>query len=53
LTLDALRQGLSICLKHPRLAGLFADAILDDVRDRFIPTPESMDEERRQTQVKT
>jgi len=51
LTLAALRQGLSICLRHPRLAGVFADAILDDVRDRFITTPESMNGERRQTQV--
>ena len=51
LTLAALRQGLSICFRHPRLAGVFADAILDDVRDRFITTPESMNGERRQTQV--
>jgi hypothetical protein len=51
LTLAALRQGLSICLRHPRLAGVFADAILDDVRDRFITTPESMNGERRRTQI--
>ncbi len=51
LTLAALRQGLSISLRHPRLAGVFADAILDDVRDRFMTTPESMNGERSQTQV--
>ena len=51
LTLAALRQGLSLCLRHPRLTGVFADAILDDVRDRFITTPESVNGERRQTQV--
>jgi len=51
LTLAALRQGLSICLRHPRLAGVFADAILDDVRDQFITTAESINDERRQTQV--
>jgi hypothetical protein len=51
LTLAALCQGLSLCLRHPRLAGVFADAILDDVRDRFITTPESRNGERRQTQV--
>jgi len=51
LALTALRQGLSICLRHPRLAGLFADAILDDVRDRCMTTAESVNGERRQTQV--
>jgi hypothetical protein len=50
LALAALRQGLSLCLRHPRLAGIFADAILDNVRDRFITTPESSNAGRIQTQ---
>jgi hypothetical protein len=41
LTLAALHQGLSIGLRHPRLAGLFVQAILDNIRDRFITAPES------------
>lgn len=52
LALAALRQGLSIGLRHPRLAGLFAHAILDDVRDRFITTPESKEGGQRQIQVR-
>lgn len=52
LVLAALRQGLSIGLRHPRLFGLFAHAILDDVRDRFITTPESKEGGPRQIPVR-
>jgi hypothetical protein len=52
LTLAALRQGLSIGLRHPRLAGLFAHAILDNVRDRFIATPELKRRPRRQSPIR-
>ncbi len=51
LALAALRQGLAICVRHPRLGGLFADAILDVVRDRFMATGGSMNGGRRQIQV--
>lgn len=51
LALAALREGLSICLRHPRLSGLFADAILDVVRDRLITSPELMNSGLRQTRV--
>jgi len=43
LALVALFEGLSIGLRHPRLAGLFTLAILDDVRDRFAASPELSD----------
>jgi hypothetical protein len=42
LWLTTLREGLSIGLRHPRLAGLFTYAILDSVRDRFISASDSM-----------
>ena len=42
LLLAALQEGLSIGLKHPRLAGLFTYAILDSVRDRFVSASESV-----------
>jgi hypothetical protein len=51
LALAALHQGLSICVRHPRLTGLFAEAILDDARDRFMTTPEPVNGGRRQPQV--
>jgi len=35
LLLSTLSAGLSISLAHPRLLGLFAQAIADSVRDRF------------------
>ena len=41
LTLAALREGLSIGVRHPRLAGLFTQAILDNLRDRFIASSAS------------
>ena len=37
-----LLAGSSIGLKHPRLAGLFTCAILDNIRDRFISASDSM-----------
>jgi len=51
LALATLRQGLSIGLKHPRLAGLFVHAILDNVRDRFLTSNESVSGGRRQARV--
>ena len=42
LTLAAMREGLSIGLRHPRLAGLFTQAILDNLRDRFIASSASI-----------
>jgi hypothetical protein len=42
LWVATLLEGLSIGVRHPRLAGLFAYAILDSVRDRFISASESM-----------
>lgn len=50
LALAALHQGMSVGLRHPRLAGLFAHAILDDLRDRFVTTPALWDGGRKQTQ---
>jgi len=38
LALVALRESVSIGAQHPRLTGVFLQAILDNVRDRFIAT---------------
>ena len=48
----ALHPGLSIGLRHPRLAGLFAHAVLDDIRDRFMGPPGPMNRGRGQTGVR-
>jgi hypothetical protein len=48
-----LRDGMRISLKHPRLCGLFLQAIVDNVRDRFRADPnvarESFTSERKGT----
>jgi len=35
LLLGTLREGLSVSMKHPALLGVFAEAVGDNVRDRF------------------
>jgi hypothetical protein len=47
----ALFEGLSIGARHPRLAGLFARAILDNVRDRFVATADAAHPTHVQCQV--
>jgi hypothetical protein len=46
LVLAALFEGLAIGWKHPRLIYLFAHAILDIARDRFIAKSDSMNGEK-------
>jgi len=52
LTLAALREGLSIGVRHPRLVGLFTQAILDNLRDRFIASSASMIGRQEQVRIR-
>jgi hypothetical protein len=52
LALTALREGLSIGVRHPRLSGVFLRAVIDNLRDRFIATaPLTIDARHMQPQV--
>jgi len=52
LTLAALREGLSIGVRHPRLVGLFTQAILDNLRDRFIASSASMIDQQERIRIR-